>query len=82
MRYFAMCRRSNSLKADQRTNLFCAGEKAGLLVGHTEAIVTGVLAGHNMYNSSPAAPSLSSPGNWPWARPLHGLRNKWKRRKA
>jgi folate-dependent tRNA-U54 methylase TrmFO/GidA len=27
--------------------LFCAGEKAGLLVGHTEAIVTGVLAGHN-----------------------------------
>jgi folate-dependent tRNA-U54 methylase TrmFO/GidA len=28
-------------------NLFCAGEKAGLLVGHTEAIVTGVLAGYN-----------------------------------
>jgi folate-dependent tRNA-U54 methylase TrmFO/GidA len=28
-------------------NLFCGGEKAGLLVGHTEAIVTGVLGGHN-----------------------------------
>jgi folate-dependent tRNA-U54 methylase TrmFO/GidA len=28
-------------------NLFCAGEKAGLLVGHTEAICTGTLAGHN-----------------------------------
>jgi folate-dependent tRNA-U54 methylase TrmFO/GidA len=28
-------------------NLFCCGEKAGLLVGHTEAIVTGTLAGHN-----------------------------------
>lgn len=28
-------------------NLFCGGEKAGLLVGHTEAIVTGSLAGHN-----------------------------------
>lgn len=28
-------------------NLFCGGEKAGLLVGHTEAIVTGALAGHN-----------------------------------
>ena len=37
---------------------------------------------YTSYNSSPAAPSLSSPGNWPWARPLHGLRNKWKRRKA
>ena len=28
-------------------NLFCAGEKTGLLVGHTEAIATGFLAGHN-----------------------------------
>jgi folate-dependent tRNA-U54 methylase TrmFO/GidA len=28
-------------------NLFCAGEKAGLLVGHTEAICTGTLAGYN-----------------------------------
>jgi folate-dependent tRNA-U54 methylase TrmFO/GidA len=28
-------------------NLFCGGEKAGLLVGHTEAIVTGQLAGCN-----------------------------------
>jgi hypothetical protein len=28
-------------------NLFCAGEKAGLMVGHTEAICTGTLAGHN-----------------------------------
>ena len=28
-------------------NLFCAGEKAGLLVGHTEAIVTGAISGHN-----------------------------------
>lgn len=28
-------------------NLFCGGEKAGLLVGHTEAIVTGAVAGHN-----------------------------------
>lgn len=28
-------------------NLFCGGEKAGLLVGHTEAIVTGALGGHN-----------------------------------
>ena len=28
-------------------NLFCGGEKSGLFVGHTEAITTGSLAGHN-----------------------------------
>ena len=29
------------------SNLFCGGEKSGLFVGHTEAISTGSLAGHN-----------------------------------
>jgi folate-dependent tRNA-U54 methylase TrmFO/GidA len=33
-------------------NLFCGGEKAGLLVGHTEAICTGALAGHNAVRSA------------------------------
>ncbi|MDO5410934.1 MAG: FAD-dependent oxidoreductase [Lachnospiraceae bacterium] len=47
MRYFAMSPRDNALKVQGVENLFCAGEKAGLLVGHTEAIVTGVLAGYN-----------------------------------
>lgn len=47
MRYLAMSPRDNTLKVDGPENLFCAGEKAGLLVGHTEAIVTGALAGHN-----------------------------------
>lgn len=47
MRYFSMAPRDNGLKVQGLDNLFCAGEKAGLLVGHTEAIVTGVLAGHN-----------------------------------
>jgi len=47
MRYFAMSPRNNALKVDNIDNLFCGGEKAGLLVGHTEAIVTGVLAGYN-----------------------------------
>ena len=32
---------------DGLENLFCGGEKAGLLVGHTEAICTGALAGYN-----------------------------------
>ena len=47
MRYFDMSPRTNALKVVGIKNLFCAGEKAGLLVGHTEAIVTGVLAGYN-----------------------------------
>lgn len=47
MRYFQMAPRDNHLQVQGVDNLFCAGEKAGLLVGHTEAIVTGILAGHN-----------------------------------
>ena len=42
-----MAPRDDALKVDGVDNLFCGGEKAGLLVGHTEAVVTGVLAGHN-----------------------------------
>jgi hypothetical protein len=47
MRYFGMLPRDNALKVEGTGNVFCGGEKAGLLVGHTEAIVTGTLAGHN-----------------------------------
>ena len=47
MRYFAMSPRDDCLHVQGADNLFCGGEKAGLLVGHTEAIVTGTLAGHN-----------------------------------
>ena len=47
MRYMAVSYRDNNLKVEGVDNLFCGGEKAGLLVGHTEAIVTGYLAGAN-----------------------------------
>jgi len=47
IRYMAMTPRDNALLADGTRNLFVAGEKAGCLVGHTEAIVTGTLAGYN-----------------------------------
>jgi hypothetical protein len=47
IRYVGMAPRDNALKVDGIENLFCAGEKAGLLVGHTEAICTGTLAGYN-----------------------------------
>jgi folate-dependent tRNA-U54 methylase TrmFO/GidA len=39
--------RDDTLKVKGIENLFCAGEKSGLWVGHTEAIVTGTLAGYN-----------------------------------
>ena len=47
MRYMALAPHTNDLKVTGLENVFCGGEKAGLLVGHTEAIVTGTLAGHN-----------------------------------
>ncbi len=47
IRYMGMSPRNDALQVDGVDNLFCAGEKAGLLVGHTEAIVTGALAGYN-----------------------------------
>ena len=47
IRYVGMAPRDDTLKVADVENLFCAGEKAGLLVGHTEAICTGTLAGYN-----------------------------------
>lgn len=47
IRYLSMAPRDNSLKVKGISNLFVGGEKAGLFVGHTEAIVTGTLAGYN-----------------------------------
>jgi hypothetical protein len=47
IRYIGMAPRNDALKVEGVENLFCAGEKAGLLVGHTEAICTGTLAGCN-----------------------------------
>jgi hypothetical protein len=47
IRYVGMSPRDDTLKVDGVDNLYCGGEKAGLLVGHTEAICTGTLAGYN-----------------------------------
>jgi len=47
IRYMAMAPRDNALRVIGTKNLFCAGEKSGLTVGHTEVIVTGCLAGYN-----------------------------------
>jgi hypothetical protein len=61
MRYFGMLPRDNALQVEGLSNVFCAGEKAGLLVGHTEAIVTGTLAGHNAARSAVGLESLIIP---------------------
>ena len=47
VRYLSMAPRDNTMKVLGIDNLFCCGEKAGLFVGHTEAITTGSLAGYN-----------------------------------
>jgi len=47
VRFMAMCHCDDTLQVKGVHNLFCAGEKTGPLVGHTEAIITGLLAGHN-----------------------------------
>lgn len=48
IRYLDVTRRDDTMKVTCNVdNLYCGGEKAGLLVGHTEAMVTGTLAGHN-----------------------------------
>jgi len=47
IRYLSVAERNNSMQVLHVRNLFCGGEKSGLFVGHTEAISTGSLAGHN-----------------------------------
>ena len=47
VRFLGMAPRDDTLKVQGIDNLYCGGEKAGPLVGHTEAIMTGTLAGHN-----------------------------------
>ncbi|MEN6566894.1 MAG: FAD-dependent oxidoreductase [Veillonellales bacterium] len=47
MRYLGIAPCNNTLQIDGIDNLFCGGEKSAILVGHTEAVVTGLLAGNN-----------------------------------
>lgn len=61
IRYLSVAPRTNDMKVTGLDNLFCAGEKAGLFVGHTEAMCTGALAGHNAVRSSLGMPLLILP---------------------
>lgn len=61
IRYLSVAPVSDDLKVNNVENLFCAGEKSGLFVGHTEAICTGSLAGHNAVRCALEMPTLILP---------------------
>lgn len=61
VRYLSMAPRENNMVVNGIKNLLCAGEKSGLFVGHTEAIVTGSLAGHNSVRAFLGIPLLQLP---------------------
>ena len=62
MRYFGFADCAETLKAQGGVdNLLCAGEKAGAMVGHTEAIVTGSLAAYNAARYYLGEPLLKLP---------------------
>lgn len=63
VRYLSVAPRTNDLKVNGVDNLFCAGEKSGLFVGHTEAIATGSLAGHNSVRLAMGMPLLILPSS-------------------
>ena len=63
VRYLSRAPRDNSMKVTGLDNLFCAGEKSGLFVGHTEAMVTGSLAGYNSVRLTQGIQLLELPRN-------------------
>lgn len=63
VRYLSVAPVSTDLKVKGVDNLFCGGEKSGLFVGHTEAICTGSLAGHNAVRYACNIPTLVLPND-------------------
>lgn len=63
IRYLSAAPRTNDMKVTGIANLFCAGEKSGFFVGHTEAMCTGALAGHNAVRYMLGIPSLILPAD-------------------
>ena len=61
IRYLSIAQRTDDMKVINLDNLFCGGEKSGLFIGHTEAMMTGALAGHNAVKSTLGMPLLTLP---------------------
>lgn len=63
IRYLSVAPRDNYMRVKGVNNLFVGGEKSGFYVGHTEAICTGSLAGHNAARSVVGMYLLQLPTN-------------------
>lgn len=61
VRYLSVAERDDFLRAEGIDNLLVGGEKAGLFVGHTEAISTGTLAGYNAAKHLKGLPPMALP---------------------
>ncbi|GAA0723485.1 FAD-dependent oxidoreductase [Clostridium malenominatum] len=61
IRYLSVAQRTDDMRVKGLDNLLCAGEKSGLFVGHTEAMCTGSLAGHNAVRHLLGMPLLILP---------------------
>lgn len=61
VRYLSAAPRTDDMKVVGLDNLFCAGEKSGFFIGHTEAMCTGSLAGHNAVRYALGLPLLVLP---------------------
>lgn len=61
IRFSGLIERDSRLMVPPLRNLFVAGERAGLSLGHTEAIVTGSLAGHNAWRLSEGLEPIALP---------------------
>src|SRR5208337_4716386 len=61
IRHLSIAPRENTMRVAGIENLFVAGEKSGFYIGHTEAIVTGYLAGHNSVRCALNIPLLELP---------------------
>lgn len=61
IRHLSIAPRENTMRVKEIENLFVAGEKSGFYIGHTEAIVTGYLAGHNSVRYALDIPLLELP---------------------
>ena len=63
IRHLSIAPRENTMKVKEIENLFVAGEKSGFHIGHTEAIVTGYLAGHNSVRNALDMPLIELPNS-------------------
>lgn len=61
VRLVAASPRDRSLRLAGTSNVFVAGERAGVLIGHTEAILTGTLAGRNAVLHARGKPLVEIP---------------------